>query len=168
MWRNNIGIGIRSITSPCQIPPQQRSAGRLLTYPAQTNTPRAHNDAPICPSTASQGAKTLCIYPIWIWDAVNGGFQPQTWHQQHHTCLAIPHFSWNSPPPAHVIWHKGAPMCPSTASQGAKTLCIHPIWMWDAANGGSQPLPWHHNIIQAWPYPFFLKFTPACTCNGTA
>jgi len=32
--------------------------------------------------------------------------------------------------------------------------------MWDAVNGGFQPLPWHHNII-----PIFLKFTPTCTCN---
>jgi hypothetical protein len=32
------------------------------------------------------------------------------------------------------VRHKGAPICPSTVSQGAKTLCIHPIWMWDAVN----------------------------------
>ena len=33
---------------------------------------------PIFPkSTASQGAKILCIHPIWMWDAVNGGLQPQ-------------------------------------------------------------------------------------------
>jgi len=159
-----------------------------------------HKGAPICPSTASQGAKTLCIHPIWMWDAGNGGLKPQPWHRniiqarpyhifpkthphlntyysirmhpyahplhlklintlytsnmdvgcsqwgfsastmtpaQHHTGLAIPLFSWNSPPHAHVmVQHKGAPICPSTASQGAKTLCIHPIWMWDAVNGG--------------------------------
>jgi hypothetical protein len=28
-----------------------------------------------------------------------------------------------------------------TASQGAKTLCIHPTWMWDAVDGGLQPQP---------------------------
>ena len=59
-----------------------------------------------------------------------------------------------------MVRHKGAPTCPSTASQGAKTLCIHPIWMWDAGNGGSQPLPWHHNIIQARPNPIFPKTHP--------
>ena len=32
------------------------------------------------------------------------------------------------------VRHKGAPICPSTVSQGAKTHCIHPIWMWDAVN----------------------------------
>jgi len=77
---------------------------------------------------------------------------------QHHTGSAIPHFSLNSPPPAHVmVWHKGTLICPSTASQGAKTLCLHPIWIWDAVNGGSQPQPWHRNIIQARPYPIFPK-----------
>jgi hypothetical protein len=36
-----------------------------------------HKDAPIMPiNTASQGAKSLCIHPIWMWDAVNGGWQP--------------------------------------------------------------------------------------------
>jgi hypothetical protein len=45
---------------------------------------------------------------------------------------AIPHL--------HTYYgYKGVPICPSTASQGAKTLCIHPIWMWGAVNGGWQP-----------------------------
>ncbi len=61
--------------------------------------------------------------------------------------------------------YKDAPICQSTASQGAKTLCIHPIWMWDAVNGGLQPQPWHRNIIQARPYPIFPKYTPTCICN---
>jgi hypothetical protein len=30
-------------------------------------------------------------------------------------------------------------MCPSTAYQGAETLCIHMIWMWDALHGGLEP-----------------------------
>ena len=42
--RNNIGIGITSITTPHQIPPQQRSAGRLFTGQAQTSAPRAHDN----------------------------------------------------------------------------------------------------------------------------
>jgi hypothetical protein len=46
---------------------------------------------------------------------------------QHHSGSAMPHFPENSPPPAHVIRQKGVPICPSTASQGAKTLCIHSI-----------------------------------------
>jgi hypothetical protein len=35
------------------------------------------------------------------------------------------------PPPAEGYSGKGGPICPYTAYQGAKTLCIHPIWMWD-------------------------------------
>ncbi len=183
-----------------------------------------YNGAPICPFTASQGAKTLCIHPLWMWDAVDGGSKPQPWHHNiiqarpypifpkthhhlhtyysirmhpyahpqhlkvlkhflyiHYGCgmqsmgvwslnhdtatsyrfSRIPHFPWNSPPPAHVmVRHKGAPICPSTASQGAKILCIHPILMWDAVNGGLQPQQWHHNIIQARPYPIFPKTQP--------
>ena len=50
------------------------------------------------------------------------------------------------PSPQEAYQHKGAPICPSTASQGAKPLCIHPIWMWDTVNGGWQPpvmvFPW--------------------------
>ena len=36
---------------------------------------------------------------------------------------------------------KGAPICPFTAYEGAQTLSIHPIWMWDAVSGGLQPQP---------------------------
>ena len=106
---------------------------------------------PICPSTALQGAKTLCIHPTWMWDAVNEGLQPQPWH---HNIIQ----AWPYPPPStHVLQHTDAPICPSTASQGAITLCIHPTWMWDAINGGRQPQPWHYNIIHARPYPVFPK-----------
>jgi hypothetical protein len=62
-------------------------------------------NAPICPSTASQGAQILLVYLIWMWDAVNvnGGYAASTMTPQHHTGSAIPHFPYNSPPPAHVI-----------------------------------------------------------------
>ncbi len=106
-----------------------------------------YKGVPICPSTASQCVKPLCIHPIWMWDAVNGGLQPQPWHRNIIQNQPYPVFPKIHPPPAHVSRHKGVPICPSTASQGAKTLCIHPIWMWDAVNGGLQPQPWHHNII---------------------
>jgi hypothetical protein len=36
------------------------------------------------------------------------------------------------PPTCREGYHgKGGPICPYTAYQGAKTLCIHPIQMWD-------------------------------------
>ena len=151
--------------------------GRDIHYQRLNNVFRHKSVPMICPSTASQqGAKTLCIHTTWMWDAVNRGLQPQPWSYniirqwgfsastmtpQHHTGSAIPLFPWNSPPPAHVmVRHKGAPICPSTASQGAKTLCIHPIWMWDAVNGGLKPQPWHRDIIQARPYPISPKNPP--------
>ena len=65
--RNNIGKSIESITTPYQIPPQQRSAGRLFTYRAKTSAPRAY-----------QGANTLCMYMIWMWDPVHRALEPQT------------------------------------------------------------------------------------------
>jgi hypothetical protein len=78
---------------------------------------------------------------------IQWGFAASTMTPQLHTGSAIPQFSLNSPPPAHVLQHNDAPTCPSTASQGAKALCIHPIWMWDAVNGGWQPpvkvFPWY-------------------------
>ncbi len=55
----------------------------------------------ICQFTAFHCDITLCIQMKWIWDTVNGGWQPQPWH------LNIVY------PPAHVLWHKGAPICPS-------------------------------------------------------
>ena len=46
------------------------------------NFPKIHPNiqckgAPICPSTAYQGAKTLCIYMIWMWDVVYMTLEPQ-------------------------------------------------------------------------------------------
>jgi len=97
-----------------------------------------------------------------MWDAFNGGWQPQPWHRN-----IIQVQAWPYPvfpkihPHLHMYYvYKGVPICPSTASQGVKPLCIHPIWMWDAVNGGLQPQPWHRNIIQNRPYPVFPKIHP--------
>ena len=46
---------------------------------------------------------------------------------QHHS--AMPLFSKNQHPPSEAYQCKGGPSCPSTADQGAKTHCIHIIWM---------------------------------------
>ena len=32
---------------------------------------------PTCPSTAYQTDETLCMYIIWMWDAVYGALKPQ-------------------------------------------------------------------------------------------
>jgi hypothetical protein len=71
-----------------------------------------------------------------------------------------PNFSKIPPPPLQVEQCKGAPICSSTAYQGAKTLFIHIQWMWGALHGGLEPQPWHYNITWAQSYPNFLKNTP--------
>jgi hypothetical protein len=93
---------------------------------------------------------------IWMWDTVCGGLEPQPWHYNIARAQPCPNF-----PKIHPqLQGKGRPICPSTAYQGAKTRCIQMIWMWDTVNGGLQPQPWHHNIIQAQPYPIFPKIHP--------
>jgi hypothetical protein len=70
-------------------------------------------------------------------------------------------FPTSAHPHGYNSLSKVAPIRLSTAYQGAKTLHIHPIWMWDAVSGGPQPQPWFHNII--WfnlTTPFFQKITP--------
>ena len=52
-----------------------------------------------------------------------------------------PNFPKNPPPPSEAYQCKGAPTCPSTAYQGAKTHCIYMTWMWDADYGALKPQP---------------------------
>ncbi len=63
------------------------------------------------------------------------------------------------------IRHKGVHICPSTASQCAQTLCIHPIWMWDESMG---VYSLNHDLttsyLQARPYPIFPKNSPPPAC----
>ncbi len=59
-------------------------------------------------------------------------FVASTMTPQHHLLSPKPQLSKNAPPLAQVLQCKGAPKCPSTAYQGAKTLCIHMVWMCDA------------------------------------
>jgi len=115
------------------------------TQPYQKSTPHhkryQHKDAPICPSTASQGAKTLCIYYMVRGCSLCGvGASAMT--LQHHSDSAIAHIFQKSTPHLQRYQRRGAPtMCPSTASQGAKTLCIYMPWLGDAVSGGLEPQP---------------------------
>ncbi len=102
---------------------------------------------PICPSTAYQGAKTLCIHIIWMWNALHGGFEPQPWHYNITRAQVYPNIPKIHPQPAQALQcESGPPICPSIAYQGAKTLCMHIIWMWNALHGGFEHQPWHYNI----------------------
>ncbi len=56
---------------------------------------------------------------------------------QRHSGSAIPQFFKSWPlHPSQELQCKGEPICPFTSYKGAKTktLCIHPIWMWDAVS----------------------------------
>ena len=59
--------------------------------------------------------------------------------------------------------HPSPIWCPSTANEGAQTLYMDTIWMWDAFSVVLQPKPWHPNVIWAPPPPNFSIFTPTCT-----
>ena len=52
-----------------------------------------------------------------------------------------PQFPKNQPPPSEAYQCKGAPTCPSTVYQGAKTHCIHMMWKWVAVYGALKPQP---------------------------
>ena len=71
------------------------------------------------------------------------GFGASIMTLQYHLDFATPVISPNPPqhPPAQVEQYKGAPMCPSTAYQGAKTLCIYMLWMWDVVCKALEPQP---------------------------
>ena len=49
---------------------------------------------------------------------------------------------------------------PSTAYQGAQTLNIYMIWMWDAEWGSLQPQPWVYGINRDKLYSDFPKISP--------
>ena len=116
--------------------------------------------ATMSPSTAYQGFKTLWMCMIWMWDAVCGVLEPQPWSYN---------ITWTSPwtqyskikkQPVHVEQCKGAPICPSTAYQGAKTLCIYMILMWDAVCGALEFQPWPYNITELCHAQNFNKSPP--------
>jgi hypothetical protein len=108
----------------------------------------------ICPYTAYQGNKTLCIHPIWMWDPVWSLLQPQPWHYSITRAQVYPQTPKSTPDLQRHITVKGGPICPPyTAYQGNKTLCIHPIWMWDQVWSLLWPQQWHYNITRAQVYP---------------
>ncbi len=117
--------------------------------------------APICPSTAYEGAQTLYIHPIWMLDAVSGMVcsfdnDSKTHHNVHAFMLCyIPIFQFfGLTSMGIIVW--GCTTVPIHSYKGAQTCFIHPIWMWDAVSGGLEPQQEHHNIICAPPFsPIF-------------
>ena len=125
-----------------------------------------YKGAPICPWDIIPMSQTLCKCLIWMSEAFWSGYQPQPWR-----CGIIftPQVTLTS-----QIWGQLGrcndvrvhPYSLETTYQWLKhyIYVIQMIWMWDTVNGGLQPQPWHHNIIQAQSYTIFPKITPTCTC----
>jgi hypothetical protein len=81
----------------------------------------------MCPSTAYQGAKTLCISNKDVGCSLKL-FAASTMTPQCRLGSAILQFSSYNPPSLPKVYQsKGAPICSSTAYQGAKTLCIYDL-----------------------------------------
>jgi hypothetical protein len=122
------------------------------------------NGALICPSTAYEGAWTLYTRPIWMWDAVSGGLQPQPWHHSTFGLCLTP------------IFQNLAPTCTCITVWGCTHMPIHSIWRcsitfytsnmdvgyskwWFTA---STMTPQHH---MGFTLPQFSKIWPP-TCTG--
>ncbi len=111
--------------------PQLYNVTRSQPYPQFPKNPHPPSEvyqcrvAPTCPSTAYQGAKTLCIHTIWMWDAVYRAMKLQPWLYNITRSQPYPQFPNNPHPPSEVYQCTGAPTCPPTVYQGAKTLCIY-------------------------------------------
>ena len=116
--------------------------------------------ADLCPSTAYQGAKNLCIYMIWMWDAVYGALKPQPWLYYITRTQPYPLFPKNPHPPSEAYQCKVAPTCPSTAYQGAKTLCICIRRMWGAVYRGLEGTPADKTIKENPPKCILVKCPP--------
>ncbi len=144
--------------------PWHHNITRAQPYPNYTKNHthlNRHNRVRVHPYAHPLHMKVLKHF-IYIWYGC--GMQSMgvlslnhTLQQQHHSGSAIPLFSKNSPPPAQVYQCKGAPICLCTAYQCIKTLCMHMIWIWNAARDCLQPQPWHYNITRAQPYPYYAK-----------
>jgi hypothetical protein len=112
------------------------------TQPYRKSTPhcKRHISIRVHPYAHPQHLKVLkCL--VYIDDMVRGcslwGVGASAMTLQHHSDSVIAHIFQKSTPHLQRYQHKGAPtICPSTASQGAKTRCIYMPWLGDAVSGG--------------------------------
>ncbi len=76
----DMGCSQQGFDASIMTPPNRYSSGRPHKISKCGPNLQRYNKvrgAPICPSTAYEGAKTLFTHPIWMWEVVSGGFQPQ-------------------------------------------------------------------------------------------
>jgi hypothetical protein len=121
--------------------------------------------APICPSKASQGAKILCIYMKWLGDAVSGG-----WSLKHDltTPLRLSHPIFLKYTP-HLRGIRVRVHQPYAHPRHLKVL-KHFVYIQYQYGCGMQieVCSLNHDTTTSYRLghtPFFLLFTPTCTCN---
>ena len=147
------GCGVQSLRV-CSLNHDTSTSYRLGHTPfflKFTPTSTCNTSIRMHPYAHPQHLKVLKYFAyIWHgWDAVNGGLEPQPWHRNIIQARPYPIF-----PEIHPHLHM---ICPSTAPQGAKTLCINAKWMWDAVNGGFQPYYDTTTSYRLGHPPFFLQ-----------
>ncbi len=143
----------------------------LITSLGISHTPIIQKSTPTCAGVTVWGRTHMPIHSIsrcyntfytYIMDVGCSprGLEPQPWPYNITRAQPYPNHPKIHPQPGQVRQCEGASIYPCTANQGAQRLCIHIIWMWDAAWSLLQHQPWHLNIILARPYPNFSKFGP--------
>ncbi len=122
------------------------SGSGLPHYPRKsTPNMHRHNSVRVDPYAHPQQIKVLKHFThiIWVWNALHGGFKLQLWHWNITQAQVYPNLPKIHPQPVQADQCEGWPICPSTAYQCAKTLCIQIIWMWNALHRG---LSFNHGI----------------------
>ncbi len=145
LYISNMDVGCSQWGFAASTMTPKHDTGSATPHSLKNSPPPAHvlqhEDAPICPSTPSQGVKHF------VYIQYGCGKQSMGVCSLNHDTATSYRLSKNTPFSlkfTHTctrITAMGIPICPSKASQGAKTLCIHPICVWDAFNGGLQPQP---------------------------
>ncbi len=132
-----------------------------LTQLCQCNSVRVHLYAHV---PHWEVLKHFYICPLWMWESIKGGLQPQPWR---HGIIS----TWHHPElpksdqASAVSRCKGAIICLCTSLKGKITLTICPTWMCEAIKGGLQPQPWRHGIISTWQSPR-IAILAALRCKG--
>jgi len=110
------------------------------TQPYQKSTPHCKRHISIRVHPYAHPQHSRCSNTLYIYDMVRGcslwGVGALAMTLQHHSDSAIAHIFQKSTPHLQRYQCNSAPtICPSTASQGAKTLCIYMPWLGDVVSG---------------------------------
>ena len=103
-------------------------------------------------------AQTHQICPLWMYEEVWGGYQPQTWHYGNIFTQQVNLNSQTTLRPTWQLWrNEVAPIWPWDSIPMAQKLCTYLMFMcWEAVWGGYRPQTWCYDII----------FTPQVNLNS--